>query len=48
MQLSDQNLYDTITGGLGVMPAFKRFITSEDRRAIVAYIRVLQREGHAK
>lgn len=48
VQLSDQNLYDTITGGLGVMPAFKRFITSEDRRAIVAYIRVLQREGHAK
>jgi mono/diheme cytochrome c family protein len=39
--------YDVITRGFGVMPAYDYAIKVEDRWAIVAYIRALQRSQNA-
>lgn len=40
----DGHLFDVITNGLGLMPAYRWPIPAEDRWAIVAYVRVLQQE----
>ena len=40
--------YDVITNGFGAMSDYSAQIEPEDRWAIVAYIRVLQRSQHAK
>jgi len=40
-------LYDTITSGVRTMPAYGPQITVEDRWAIVAYVRALQRSQNA-
>jgi mono/diheme cytochrome c family protein len=36
------HLFDVITRGIGVMPAYARQVPAEDRWAIVAYLRALQ------
>lgn len=43
---SDGQLFDVITNGLGLMPAYRYPISPADRWAIVAYVRRLQ-ETHA-
>ena len=42
-QVSDRHFYDVITNGYGIMYAYADRVTPEDRWAIVAYIRALQR-----
>ena len=44
---SDAHLFDVITSGYGVMYAFADRIGPQDRWAIVAYVRALQRSQHA-
>jgi len=44
---SDAHLFDVITSGDGVMYAFADRIGPQDRWAIVAYVRALQRSQHA-
>jgi mono/diheme cytochrome c family protein len=44
---SDAHLFDVITSGYGVMYAFADRIGPQDRWAIVAYMRALQRSRHA-
>jgi mono/diheme cytochrome c family protein len=41
------HLYNTITNGIRTMPAYGAQITVNDRWAIVAYLRALQRSQHA-
>lgn len=42
-----QHFYDVITSGYGAMYSFADRVQSEDRWAIAAYIRALQRSQHA-
>jgi mono/diheme cytochrome c family protein len=46
-QASSQYLYDVISAGYGRMYSFADRVVPEDRWAIVAYIRALQRSQHA-
>jgi len=39
---SDDNLFDTISNGKGLMPAYRYPIAAADRRAIIAWVRHLQ------
>ncbi|HSP99865.1 MAG TPA: cytochrome c [Candidatus Dormibacteraeota bacterium] len=39
---SDDNLFETISNGKGLMPAYRYPIMPADRRAIIAYVRQLQ------
>lgn len=41
-------LYDTIRRGFGLMPAYDAVLAIEDRWAVVAYVRALQRSQHAR
>ena len=41
------HLYDVITNGYGVMYPLKSIVDVNDRWAIVAYVRALQRSQHA-
>jgi cytochrome c5 len=41
-------LYHVITNGFGSMPSYRTQILTEDRWAIVAYVRALQLSQHAK
>jgi len=41
--MSDGQIFDTITNGKRTMPAYRFQIGARDRRAIVAYVRALQR-----
>jgi mono/diheme cytochrome c family protein len=43
----DGQIYDTITNGRNTMPSYRAQIPVEDRWAIVAWVRVLQRSQHA-
>jgi mono/diheme cytochrome c family protein len=43
----DGHLYLVITNGIRNMPSYRSQISVEDRWAIVAYIRALQRSQHA-
>ena len=42
-----QHFYDVITNGYGAMYSFADRVQPEDRWAIAAYIRALQRSQHA-
>jgi mono/diheme cytochrome c family protein len=42
------HLFNTITNGIRTMPSYGSQIPVADRWAIVAYVRALQRAGHAK
>ena len=44
----DGRIYNTITHGRGTMGAYGPVITVEDRWAIVAYVRALQKVGSGK
>ena len=44
---SDRHFYDVITNGHGVMASYANRVEPEDRWAIVAYIRALQRSQWA-
>ena len=41
---ADGHLFDVITNGLGLMPAYRWPIPAEDRWAIIAWVRQLQQE----
>ncbi len=41
------HVFNTITNGIRTMPAYGRQIPAEDRWAIVAYVRALQRSQKA-
>jgi hypothetical protein len=46
VQLADGDIFNAITNGRRSMPAYRFQIAVEDRWAIVAYLRVLQRAAH--
>jgi mono/diheme cytochrome c family protein len=46
-QVADGYLFETITQGFGVMPSYAQQIPVEDRWAIAAWVRVLQRSQNA-
>ncbi|MBX3620670.1 MAG: cytochrome c [Rhizobacter sp.] len=46
-EASDRHLYDVISAGHGVMPAYGDRVVPADRWAIVAYVRALQLSQHA-
>jgi mono/diheme cytochrome c family protein len=41
--LADTRLFEVITGGYGLMPAYRAQLAPADRWAVVAYLRVLER-----
>lgn len=47
VQLADGDIFNVISNGRRTMPAYKFQVTTADRWAIIAYLRVLQRAGHA-
>jgi hypothetical protein len=47
MTMPDGQLFNVITNGGSVMPAYRNQVPVEDRWAIVAYMRALQRSQHA-
>lgn len=48
LKYTDGQIFDIMTNGQGLMPAYKWPIPPEDRWAIVAYIRGLQRDWQAR
>jgi mono/diheme cytochrome c family protein len=48
LQYPDGQIFDVITNGVGLMPAYRWPIPPADRWAIVAYVRELQRERQAR
>jgi mono/diheme cytochrome c family protein len=48
LKYPDGQLFDVITNGMGLMPAYRWPIPPADRWAIVAYVRELQRERQAR
>lgn len=48
VQFADGDLFNVITNGRRTMPAYRFQIATEDRWAIIAYVRALQRAAHAK
>jgi mono/diheme cytochrome c family protein len=46
-EFPDGQIFDVITNGVRNMPSYKRQIPVDDRWAIVAYVRALQRSQHA-
>ncbi|MGE0394673.1 MAG: cytochrome c [Vicinamibacterales bacterium] len=48
LKYTDGQLFDVITNGVGLMPAYRWPIPPADRWAIVAYVRALQRERQAR
>lgn len=46
VQFADGEIFNVITNGRRTMPAYKYQISVEDRWAIIAYVRVLQRAAH--
>ena len=47
VQFADGEIFNVITNGRRSMPAYSFQMTVEDRWAIIAYVRVLQRAAHA-
>jgi len=47
-QYPDGQIYDVITNGSGLMPAYRWPIPPKDRWAIIAYIRKLERDREAR
>jgi mono/diheme cytochrome c family protein len=48
LKYSDGQIFDVITNGFGLMPAYRWPIPPDDRWAIVGYVRQLQREQAAR
>jgi hypothetical protein len=48
VQFSDGEIFDVISHGRNTMTAYSYFLTPEDRWAVIAYVRVLQRAAHGK
>lgn len=48
LKYSDGQIFDVITNGVGLMPAYRWPIPPADRWAIVAHVRELQRERQAR
>ena len=47
VELADGDIFNVITNGRRTMPPYKYQVTTSDRWAIIAYVRVLQRAAHA-
>lgn len=47
VQFADGDIFNVITNGRRSMPAYRFQITVDDRWAIIAYVRALQRAAHA-
>jgi mono/diheme cytochrome c family protein len=47
VDLADGDIFNVITNGRRTMPAYKYQVTTADRWAIIAYVRVLQRAANA-
>ncbi len=47
VQFADGDIFNVITNGRRSMPAYRFQIAVEDRWAIIAYVRALQRAAHA-
>ena len=47
VSLVDGEMFDTITNGKGLMPAYGRLVPAHDRWAIIAHVRKLQQEALA-
>ena len=48
VEAADGDLFNVITNGRRTMPPYRFQIVTEDRWAIIAYVRALQRAAHAK
>ena len=48
VELADGDLFNVITNGRRTMPPYRFQIVTEDRWAIIAYVRALQRAAHSK
>jgi len=48
VELADGDLFNVITEGRRTMPPYRFQIVTQDRWAIIAYVRALQRAAHAK
>ena len=48
LKYADGQLFDVITNGMGLMPAYRWPIPPADRWAIIAYVRELERERLAR
>ena len=46
VQFADGDIFNVITNGRRTMPAYSFQVSVEDRWAIIAYVRVLQRAAH--
>jgi mono/diheme cytochrome c family protein len=47
MEMPDGQIFNVISNGGAVMPSYRYQVPVEDRWAIVAYVRALQRSQHA-
>jgi len=47
VQFADGDIFNVITHGRRTMPSYRFQVAVEDRWAIIAYLRVLQRAGHS-
>jgi mono/diheme cytochrome c family protein len=47
VQFADGDIFNVITNGRRSMPAYRFQVTVEDRWAIIAYVRALQRAAHS-
>lgn len=48
VQYSDGEIFDVISHGRNTMTAYSYFLTPDDRWAVIAYVRALQRAAHGK
>jgi hypothetical protein len=48
LSATDGHIYNVITNGQGLMPAYRWPIPPSDRWAIVAHVRHLQQQRHAE
>jgi hypothetical protein len=48
VQYSDGEIFDVISHGRNTMTAYSYFLSPEDRWAVIAYVRALQRSAHGK
>jgi mono/diheme cytochrome c family protein len=48
VQFADGDIFDVVSNGRRTMPGYKFQIVTQDRWAIIAYVRALQRAAHAK
>ena len=47
VQFADGDLFDVVTNGRRTMPAYRFQVVTQDRWAIIAYVRALQRAAHS-